>query len=60
MSTLNYVTVLQMSHHNHGEETRKVSVAVIKHQRQLRVQSYNNYRKRFDLKPFTSFEEMTG
>jgi len=49
-----------MSHHNHGEVTRKVSVALIKHQRELRVQSYNNYRQRFDLKPFTSFEEMTG
>ena len=51
---------MQVSHHNHGKHTVEVGVEVIKHQRKLRMQSFNNYRKRFGLEPYKSFEEMTG
>ena len=51
---------MQVSHHNHGKDTLDVGVQVIKHQRNLRMQSFNNYRKRFGLEPYKSFEEMTG
>ena len=51
---------VQVSHHNHGKHTLEVGVEVIKHQRKLRMQSFNNYRKRFGLPAYTSFEEMTG
>nr|AAF93168.1 cyclooxygenase [Gersemia fruticosa] len=50
----------QMSHHNHGAYTLDVAVEVIKHQRELRMQSFNNYRKHFALEPYKSFEELTG
>ncbi len=49
-----------MSHHNHGKYTVEVGIEVIKHQRKLRMQSFNNYRKRFGLEPYKTFEEMTG
>ena len=49
-----------MSHHNHGQYTLDVAIEVIKHQRELRMQSFNNYRKHFGLEPYKSFEEMTG
>ena len=57
-----YVTphLFQVSHHNHGPETIKVISHSIKHGRQLRLQSLNNYRRMFNLDPHTSFEEMTG
>uniref|UniRef100_A0A4X2LJ33 Prostaglandin G/H synthase 1 n=1 Tax=Vombatus ursinus TaxID=29139 RepID=A0A4X2LJ33_VOMUR len=37
-----------------------VTVSTIKESRELRLQSFNEYRKQFDLKPYTSFEELTG
>lgn len=37
-----------------------VAVRTIREGRQLRVQPYNEYRKRFNLKPYTSFREFTG
>ncbi|XP_068929848.1 prostaglandin G/H synthase 1-like isoform X1 [Petaurus breviceps papuanus] len=37
-----------------------VAVSTIKESRELRIQSFNEYRKRFDLKPYNSFEELTG
>ncbi|XP_076436355.1 prostaglandin G/H synthase 2-like isoform X2 [Babylonia areolata] len=49
-----------MSHHNHGPSTLHVLRDSILHQRELRFQSLNNYRKRFNLPPLTSFEELTG
>nr|KAG5712100.1 hypothetical protein BaRGS_020826 [Batillaria attramentaria] len=49
-----------MSHHNHGPATIPVLRDSILHQRQLRLQSLNNYRKRFNLPAYTSFEELTG
>lgn len=33
---------------------------VIKESREMRLQSFNEYRKRFGLKPYTSFQEFTG
>uniref|UniRef100_A0A665W3E1 Prostaglandin G/H synthase 1 n=1 Tax=Echeneis naucrates TaxID=173247 RepID=A0A665W3E1_ECHNA len=35
----------------------RVAVGAIKESRQLRIQSFNEYRKRFHLKPYTSFRE---
>ncbi|KAL1022835.1 hypothetical protein UPYG_G00033020 [Umbra pygmaea] len=32
----------------------------IEHSRQMRYQSINAYRKRFNMKPYTSFEDLTG
>ncbi|XP_074067742.1 prostaglandin G/H synthase 1 isoform X1 [Macrotis lagotis] len=37
-----------------------VAVSTIKDSRELRLQSFNEYRKRFGLKPYTSFQELTG
>ncbi|XP_063423771.1 prostaglandin G/H synthase 2-like [Mytilus trossulus] len=45
---------------NHGKYTVNVVKELIKHGRTLRLQPLNNYRKRFNLKPFKSFEELTG
>ncbi|NXA49871.1 PGH1 synthase, partial [Nothocercus julius] len=38
----------------------KVAVGVIKESRQLRLQPFNEYRKRFGMKPYASFQELTG
>lgn len=37
-----------------------VAEDVIKESREMRLQSFNEYRKRFGLKPYTSFQEFTG
>lgn len=37
-----------------------VAISTIKHSRQMRYKSLNEYRKRFSLKPYGSFEELTG
>ncbi|XP_065783247.1 prostaglandin G/H synthase 1 isoform X2 [Muntiacus reevesi] len=37
-----------------------VAVNVIKESRELRLQPFNEYRKRFGMKPYTSFQELTG
>ncbi|PNJ53761.1 prostaglandin G/H synthase 2 [Pongo pygmaeus] len=39
---------------------QKVSQASIDQSRQMKYQSFNEYRKRFMLKPYESFEELTG
>nr|XP_033817250.1 prostaglandin G/H synthase 2 [Geotrypetes seraphini] len=39
---------------------QKVAIASIEQSRQMRYQSMNEYRKRFQLKPFSSFQELTG
>lgn len=49
-----------MSHHNHGPSTINVLKETILHGRLLRFQPLNNYRKRFNLDPYTSFEDLTG
>uniref|UniRef100_A0A8C4W084 Prostaglandin G/H synthase 1 n=1 Tax=Gopherus evgoodei TaxID=1825980 RepID=A0A8C4W084_9SAUR len=38
----------------------KVAVGVIKESRLLRLQPFNEYRKRFSMKPYKSFQELTG
>ena len=38
----------------------KVSKASIDQSREMKYQSFNEYRKRFLLKPYESFEELTG
>ncbi|KAF6327958.1 prostaglandin-endoperoxide synthase 1 [Rhinolophus ferrumequinum] len=37
-----------------------VAMDVIKESRELRLQPFNEYRKRFGMKPYTSFQEFTG
>uniref|UniRef100_A0A8D0EK58 Prostaglandin G/H synthase 1 n=1 Tax=Strix occidentalis caurina TaxID=311401 RepID=A0A8D0EK58_STROC len=38
----------------------KVAIGVIEESRQLRLQPFNEYRKRFGMKPYKSFQELTG
>ncbi|XP_070845528.1 phosducin-like protein [Chaetodon trifascialis] len=45
--------------HNINAVVTKVAVGTIKESRQLRMQPFNEYRKRFNLKPYTSFREFT-
>lgn len=37
-----------------------VAIKSIENSRQMRYQSLNAYRKRFNMKPYTSFEDITG
>ncbi|XP_045739045.1 prostaglandin G/H synthase 1 isoform X2 [Mirounga angustirostris] len=37
-----------------------VAVEAIKESRELRLQPFNEYRKRFGMRPYTSFQELTG
>lgn len=37
-----------------------VAMDVIKESREQRLQPFNEYRKRFGMKPYTSFQEFTG
>lgn len=37
-----------------------VAIKSIENSRKMRYQSLNAYRKRFSMKPYTSFEDMTG
>lgn len=46
--------------HNTHEAVLKVAEMVIKESRATRVQPFNEYRKKFNLKPYSSFEEFTG
>lgn len=46
--------------HNINAMVTKVAVGTIKESRELRLQSFNQYRKRFNLTPYTSFSEFTG
>ncbi|KTG40671.1 hypothetical protein cypCar_00026974 [Cyprinus carpio] len=46
--------------HNIHPVVRKVAEGVIIESRELRLQPFNEYRKRFNLKPYTSFSEFTG
>ncbi|XP_049909744.1 phosducin-like protein [Epinephelus moara] len=45
--------------HNINAVVTKVAVGTIKESRQLRLQPFNEYRKRFNLKPYTSFRQFT-
>ncbi|KAK9974332.1 hypothetical protein ABG768_022435 [Culter alburnus] len=46
--------------HNIHPVVCKVAEGVIIESRELRLQPFNEYRKRFNLKPYTSFSEFTG
>lgn len=46
--------------HNSHQVVLKVAEMVIRESRATRVQPFNEYRKRFNLKPYTSFDELTG
>lgn len=37
-----------------------VAIKSIENSRQMRYQSLNAYRKRFGMRPYSSFEDMTG
>ncbi|XP_053267716.1 phosducin-like protein [Pleuronectes platessa] len=43
--------------HNINAVVTRVAVGAIKESRLLRIQSFNEYRKRFNLKPYTSFRQ---
>ncbi|XP_042334159.1 prostaglandin G/H synthase 1 isoform X2 [Sceloporus undulatus] len=45
---------------NINENLLKVAIGVIEESRLLRLQPFNEYRKRFNMKPYTSFQELTG
>uniref|UniRef100_A0A8C9UX62 Prostaglandin G/H synthase 1 n=1 Tax=Scleropages formosus TaxID=113540 RepID=A0A8C9UX62_SCLFO len=45
--------------HNIHHVVANVAVGTIKESRYLRMQPFNEYRKRFNLKPYTSFAEFT-
>lgn len=55
------VFVLQIGGgHNINAVVTKIAVGAIKESRQLRMQPFNEYRKRFNLKPYSSFREFNG
>nr|XP_002123273.1 prostaglandin G/H synthase 2-like [Ciona intestinalis] len=45
---------------NQGPELVAVVELALKQTRQMRMCSFNKYRERFGMKPYTSFEELTG
>ncbi|KAK7067762.1 Prostaglandin G/H synthase 1 [Halocaridina rubra] len=49
-----------LTNRNHANVLYPILKKVIENGRLLRFQSVNNYRRRFGMKPFTSFEDMTG
>lgn len=49
-----------LTHHNHGSLLIPVLKKAIQHGRLLRFQSFNQYRKRFGLRPMESFLDLTG
>lgn len=55
------VTLLQIGGgHNVPAVVTDVAVRTMKESRQLRLQPFNEYRKRFNLPPYTSFRHFTG
>lgn len=45
---------------NFNEHLLKVIEQLIKESREARLQPFNEYRKKFQLKPYTAFNELTG
>ncbi|KAJ6652846.1 hypothetical protein lerEdw1_010564, partial [Lerista edwardsae] len=45
---------------NINKHLLRVAIGVIEESRLLRLQPFNEYRKRFGLAPYTSFQELTG
>nr|QHX41555.1 prostaglandin G/H synthase 2 [Octopus vulgaris] len=60
VDSLSRQTAGQMTAYNHGVVTLHVAKEIIEHGRLLRLQSFNNYRRRFNLKPYKNFFELTG
>ena len=53
--------LLQITHHNHPKEIIEIAFKpFLELTRDLKLQGFNAYRKRFNLAPYTSFEEFTG
>ncbi|XP_074654071.1 prostaglandin G/H synthase 2-like [Tubulanus polymorphus] len=50
----------QIGPRNHGVYTLGVVKSVLHEGRELRLQSFNEYRKKYLLKPYESFQELTG
>lgn len=46
--------------HNVPAVLTDVAVRTMKESRHLRLQSFNEYRKRFNLQPYTSFRHFAG
>ncbi|KAI4793686.1 hypothetical protein KUCAC02_032556, partial [Chaenocephalus aceratus] len=46
--------------HNIHPVVTNVAVGTIKESRQLRMQPFNEYRKRFNLRPYTSFRQFSA
>ncbi len=58
---VNDLSVLQIGGgHNIHEAVLHVAEMVIRESRATRMQPFNEYRKRFNLKPYASFFEFTG
>ncbi|XP_076059748.1 prostaglandin G/H synthase 2-like [Oratosquilla oratoria] len=49
-----------LSARNHNPVLFPVLKKVIEHGRELRFQGFNAYRKRFQMQPYTNFEDLTG
>jgi len=49
-----------LTNRNHAHVLYPILKKVIENGRTLRFQNINAYRRRFELRPFTSFEDMTG
>lgn len=49
-----------LNHHNHGPVVLDVFKQVVRQGRELRLQSFNNYRLKFGMPKYTSFMELTG
>jgi len=50
----------QITHGNHHSLVIGVMEGIVEYGRDLRFQSFNNYRRYFDLPPYKSFEELVG
>nr|CAD7452320.1 unnamed protein product [Timema tahoe] len=60
VETLVHTNAGKPKHRNHGKALSNIGKAVIKRARQLHLQSFNNYRRKFRLLPYTSFQELVG
>lgn len=49
-----------MTHRNHAHALYPVLKKLIENGRELRIQGINAYRRRFGMKPFTSFLDLTA
>lgn len=59
LHTTHLTLVLQFTVNNVGGSEEKIIKDVIQNGRNVRLQSFNNYRREFGLKPFKTFYEIT-